>query len=59
MFAKIIIIYKTREILLTNCVKNLMNGRFSEMKVSQKLENRSIFLTFGLLNDRICRSSRT
>ena len=48
MFAKIIIIYKTREILLTNCVKNLMNGRFSVMKVDQKLENRSIFLTFGL-----------
>ncbi len=51
MFAKIIIIYKTREILLTNCAKNPTNGRFSVMKVDQKLENRSIFLTFGLQND--------
>ena len=59
MFAKIIIIYKTREILLTNCAKNSTNGRFSEMKVSQKLENRSIFLTFGLQKDTKCQSSKT
>jgi len=40
MFAKIIIIYKTRDLSLTNCRKLMMNCRFFPTNEGRKLDNK-------------------
>ena len=52
MFAKIIIIYNTHEIYLTNCRKFLTNCGIFKTNNSQKLHNRGKIPIFGHFFDR-------